>query len=115
MKGTRLYQRAHSPLIEGRSRRERPFARDWGIAALVAVSVGLATVVLWQFGELPVIDVVLAAVVPMLPGAAIGAALGVWLARGMGWSPIWVTGAVVGVVLEATVWFLWYQVFGVMF
>ncbi|GAV31161.1 hypothetical protein emb_1d0384 [Coriobacteriaceae bacterium EMTCatB1] len=43
---TRLYQRARSPLIQGRSRRERPWRVDfavavsWGCALLIALMVG---------------------------------------------------------------------------
>jgi hypothetical protein len=105
LKGTRLWQAPGSPIIQGRSRTERPFWEGWisgallaeaivaGVAALVAFRVpgtSLETAVgpgFWQ--------VLLAAI----PGCLAGAALGTWLSRSMGWRRPLLAGALAGALI----------------
>ncbi|TLM92025.1 MAG: hypothetical protein FDZ75_06010 [Actinobacteria bacterium] len=108
MKGTKLWQQAHSPLIQGRSRRERPFFTEWLLACVLSLLIGgLAVYLLRGQPGVPSESSQLLQVwvIPGLAGAAIGAGFGVWLAEQMGWRPRWVTGLVAAVVLmPAAVW-----------
>ena len=92
MKGTKLWQAAGSPIIQGRSRRQRPFWQQWLPAWIAAV----AAVVWWVFfgpsasgGSAPV-------VAGVVVGAFLGAAAGVAIARVMGWRFPSVWGVIVG-------------------
>lgn len=49
-------------------------------------------------------------VLPLLAGSALGAVAGVWLARGMGWRPTWLTGLVLAVPCGAAAWGIFYSV-----
>lgn len=114
MKGTRLWQDTGSPLISGRSRRERPFWHQvlvgW-IAAVVAVA-GIAVAVeevggsrlIAVSGGLPVtLQLLIGAFAYASVPGAIGSVCGVWLARNMGWHRPWLFGAAIGV-LGGLVW-----------
>ena len=101
---TRLFQRAGSPLIQGHSRHARSFAVDRTealISAVVGVYAALAAATL--AGTSPaklasVTDVAewLLQGVGGLVVAAAGCALGVLVARGMGWRRAWLAGALLG-------------------
>jgi len=97
VKGTKLWNQPRSPLIQGRSRRERPFWTDWLSGAVVAVVVGavLALAVLAP-KDAGVVTLTRAFLLPVLAGAGLGSALGVWLAAAFGWHPRWVAGAIFG-------------------
>lgn len=115
MKGTRLWQDTGSPLISGRSRRERPFWHQSLLAWVIGVAaVALFVLALGAGRDLPRTDIpgmgvrglgaVLVgstayAAVPSL----IGGVFGVWLARKMGWRRPWVAGAAVAV-LAGLLW-----------
>lgn len=115
MKGTRLWQKSGSPLISGRSRRERPFWQQVLLAwvCAVAVTVVLAVVLVEMFDlsapGAPVdgLPTAASALVGSLAYAAVpslvGSLFGVWLARNMGWRRPWVAGASVAV-LAALLW-----------
>ena len=108
MKGTRLWNQPRSPLIQGRSRRERPFWADWLAAVVVGIAVGafVAGTLLAPAGVTFVAALASAAVWVVL-GAAVGAAGGVWVAIGFGWHPRWVSGAIVsGILAVAAAWVL---------
>ena len=105
MKGTRLWQAPGSPIIQGRSRTERPFWERWLCAVLGAMAIVLLGALALALRE-PGVElgaalsgVALAYLIPALPGAAAGAALGVWLSRTMGWRQHWLVGSFVGAVL----------------
>lgn len=102
---TRLYQQPRSPLIEGRSARERPFWQPW-LAGCIAVVVWTgATVYLaarqataaggsvWQHAS----DAWPADLPWLIAGGVIGSALGVVLARMWGLSARWLLASVLGV------------------
>ena len=108
---TKLFQRAGSPLIQGRSRNERSFWFEWALACL-ASAVGLYTFL----GVTTLLDPTrpyLASAEALmlwlaLPAAGLGAmlpaaALGSWLGRLMGWRGAWVFGALVGAVVGIVV------------
>jgi hypothetical protein len=111
---TKLFQRAGSPLIQGRSRYARSFSAQW-IGALgtsaAAVYVALAAATLYM-GEASPWSSVSAGVAWLLSGAGglaaalVGSAVGVGVARGMGWRRAWIAGAVPGVLLGVVV-LLW--------
>jgi len=107
VKGTKLWQAPGSPIIQGRSRTEKPFWERWLAAALGAEALVFAVAVLLALREPDVAlgailsSVALTYLVPAIPGAAAGAALGVWLSRTMGWRRHWLVGSVVGAVLAA--------------
>lgn len=104
---TKLYQRARSPLIQGRSKRERPLWRQLAAAFAAAL---LGPLFLWWLftmiaGAQPAEALVLigadvfALLLPMLPGAIIGAAGGVLGAREWGSRRPWLPGAILGTLL----------------
>ena len=108
MKGTRLWNQPRSPLIQGRSRRERPFWTDWLAAVSVGVVVGVlvAGTVLAPAG-VTLLNAVTAAAASIVLGAALGAAGGVWVASGFGWHPRWVSGAIAsGILAVVATWVL---------
>jgi hypothetical protein len=92
VKGTRLWQGPGSPLIQGRSRQTPPFWRPWLLAIVIAM-IG-ANFVSWALLHAQPIEFFLA-------GSVAGSALGVWLARRMGWRSPWVLGVIVGAVADA--------------
>ena len=92
MKGTRLWQSAGSPLIQGKSRTVRPLWQPW-IAAVVlavvasnAITFSLYRTVLVEF---------------FVGASALGALLGVWLARQLGWRAEWRLGLAVAIAADA--------------
>jgi len=107
VKGTRLWQAPGSPIIQGRSRTERPFWQRWlasviGAEALVfVVALGMAlresSVILGD----AMASVALTSLLLALPGCLIGAAAGVWLSRTMGWRKHLIVGTVMGAALGA--------------
>ena len=116
---TKLYQRAGSPLIQGHSRYTRPFWTEWALACLPAAltiyaALGVATLVGWSgagVGTLNSASSILswlarpaAGIAAMLPSCALGVAL----ARRMGWRKAWLVGAafgaVVGIAVMAYTW-----------
>lgn len=107
MKGTKLWQAPGSPIIQGRSRTERPFWERWlggflGAEALVLVSALLLTLrqPSQDFGA-TMTSVVVSYLLPSIPGCLVGAAIGVWLSRTMGWRRHWLVGAIAGALLAA--------------
>ena len=102
MKGTRLWQAPGSPIIQGRSRNERPFWEVWAIGALWAEVAVLVIFIGWQLrvpGQTLVRSisaVFTGTLIPSLAGAMAGAALGTVLARAMGWRRPWLGGFVLG-------------------
>ena len=111
---TKLYQRAGSPLIQGHSRYTRPFWTEWALACLPAAlaiyaALGVATLVGWSGADIDALDSV-SSIVSWLarPAAGIAAmlpscALGVALARRMGWRRAWLAGAALGAVVGIAV------------
>jgi hypothetical protein len=105
---TKLYQQAGSPLIQGDSKIVRPFWRVW----LGAVAIGflitwmVSVLVQWFVLEggdaLSFADAALGALfwagVIGLPGLLIGAAIGAWLAKNMGWHRTSVSAGIVAAV-----------------
>ena len=91
MKGTLLWQGTRSPLIQGRSRQLRPLWQPWlGAVALAAVASDAVTYLV--FRAVPVEFFVVS--------SALGALLGVWVARRAGWRTAWVMGVVVGLGID---------------
>jgi hypothetical protein len=108
VKGTRLWNQPRSPLIQGRSRRERPFWADWLAAVSIGVVVGavVAGTLLAPAG-VAFLTAVTSAAARIVPGAAVGAAGGVWVASGFGWHPRWVSGAIASaIVAVGATWLL---------
>lgn len=108
MKGTKLWQEAGSPVIQGQSRFRRPFLNVWVHSALLASASLLALLVaLLVFpGELAVaftaaIPSALTALVYALPGMATGTLLGTAFGRAIGSRKPWYFGALAGLVLGA--------------
>lgn len=106
MKGTKLWHQAGSPLIQGRSQRERPFVTDLAIALVIAFAAALGGWMLVLTGRgVLVLDALSFAALPAAAGALLGASTGVWLASGFGWHPRWIAGVALGAVLAAgAVW-----------
>ena len=100
MKGTKLWNAPRSPLIQGRSRRENPFSRDWlvGGSAAFIISALVAGLFLSDKGA-SWSTLSTQVVLPALLGSAVGGALGVRLATGFGWHPRWLGGALLGSML----------------
>ena len=102
MKGTRLWQAPGSPIIQGRSRTLRPFWEVWAVGAagaevtLIAVVTVLSLRVPGHTFWHALGSAFLTALIPSLPGCMLGAALGVWVARTMGWQRAWLVGLALG-------------------
>ncbi|PKQ20609.1 MAG: hypothetical protein CVT66_04055 [Actinobacteria bacterium HGW-Actinobacteria-6] len=104
---TKLYQRAQSPLIQGRSKRERPFWQPLLLA--FAAAMFLPLFVWWLItmiaGAQPGEAIALLGadfvtiLAPMLPGALVGSYVGVWGARQWASRRAWLVGALMGAVL----------------
>jgi hypothetical protein len=105
VKGTRLWQAPGSPIIQGRSHTARPFWETWLWSVLGAAAIVLVAGVIAQvLHGATLLSTAVSAVatefmIPGLPGCVAGAALGVLLARGMGWRRSWVAGAATGALL----------------
>lgn len=107
MKGTKLFQRAGSPLIQGRSRRERPFWTEWLGGTMVALGVWALASLVWGLldtgtfsGALSgALDVAEESVLGALVAGAVGSAIGVFAGRAWGLVKPWVAGAIVGGIL----------------
>jgi hypothetical protein len=112
---TKLYQRAGSPLIHGRSRYERRFGSDWAagaLAGLVALYAIYGTATLFdpagaRIGSTAGLVRWFTPMIPAVLGMIPGAALGVWVARLLGWRLAWLAGAVVGTVTGLAVLSAW--------
>ena len=93
MKGTKLWQAAGSPIIQGRSRRQRPAWQQWAPAWIVsAVAVaGLLFAAPAFSGGSPY------AAASDIIGALVGAVIGVEVTRAMGWRFPLVWGAIIGI------------------
>jgi len=96
LKGTKLWQSPGSPIIQGRSRRQRPAWQQWLPAVLVAalVAVALLYASSWPGGTPLHYAVAIA-------GVVLGAFLGVRLTRAMGWRFALLWGSVAGVLCAA--------------
>jgi predicted MFS family arabinose efflux permease len=93
VKGTKLWQAAGSPIIQGRSRRQRPSWQQWlpaWVAALAFVA-GLVYLAPATSSGSPW------AVASGVLGALLGAVVGVEVTRAMGWRFPFLWGAVLGV------------------
>ena len=106
MKGTKLWQEAGSPVIQGQSRYRRPFANVWLLSALLASAtlVGLVVVLLVFPGSMALpffssISVAMTAFVYSLPGIAAGSFLGTAFGRAIGSRKSWYFGGLVGLIL----------------
>jgi hypothetical protein len=94
VKGTKLWQAAGSPIIQGRSRRQRPSWQQWLPAWIIASAVTVGFLLLvpaasqgstWSTAG-------------CILGALVGAFAGVEITRAMGWRFPLFWGAVVGLV-----------------
>jgi hypothetical protein len=104
---TRLYQRAQSPLIQGQSKRERPWWQP--VTAAFCASLGLIFFLWWLLAVLQGVApleaiIVFASGIPgillrSIPGAIIGSIGGVAAARVWGSVRPWIVGAALGSVL----------------
>ncbi len=95
MKGTKLWQAAGSPIIQGRSRRQRPSWQQWLPAWAISAVAAIALVYLapsvaggsrWS-------------ILGGVFGALVGAFSGVEVTRAMGWRFPLLWGVIVGVVV----------------
>lgn len=104
---TRLYQRAQSPLIQGRSKRERPLWQTISGSFLVSL---VAPLFIWWLitmlaGAQPAEAIALlgadigSVLARTAPGAFVGTLAGVFGARAWGSPRPWLPGAIAGTVL----------------
>ncbi len=94
MKGTKLWQSAGSPIIQGRSRRQRPSWQQWLPASLV-----VAALVIGFLFAVPSAGSGSPWAVPSgVVGGLLGAVIGVEMARAMGWRFPVLWGIILGVV-----------------
>lgn len=106
-RSTRLYQRAQSPLIQGQSKRERPWWQP--VLGAFFASLGVLFLVWWLLAVFQGVPPAEAAFVLLVdspgillrtvPGALIGSVAGVAVARAWGSGRPWIVGAVLGSVL----------------
>lgn len=106
MKGTKLWQEAGSPVIQGRSRYKRPFLNVWVQSALLAsatlIGVLVAYLVVPGNGSLTLtaaLPLALTAFVYGLPGVAVGSLVGTAFGRAIGSRRAWFIGGLIGLVL----------------
>ena len=93
MKGTKLWQAAGSPIIQGRSRRQRPAWQQWAPAWIVSAAlVGALLYAAPAFaGGSPY------AAASCVIGALVGSVVGVEITRAMGWRFPLLWGAIIGI------------------
>ena len=96
MKGTKLWQSPGSPIIQGRSRRQRPAWQQWLPAVLVAALAAVALLYA-SAGRVDRRSTTLL----RSSGVVLGAYLGVRLTRAMGWRFALLWGSVAGVLCAA--------------
>jgi hypothetical protein len=108
LKGTKLWQAPGSPIIQGRSRNQRPSWQQWVPAGLIsaAVAVGYLYVSAPQSGGSPWLFA------GAIMAAFLSALLGVHFTRSMAWRFPAAWGAVAGVAGAALVIALGTNVFG---
>ncbi len=105
MRYTNLYQTPRSPLIQGRTRWERPLWQSWlggASAAALSFAAVCAVVLRISLAELPLLVAALALVA--------GSGLGALLARLWGWRLRWVWAgllAVIAATVSCAVWTYW--------
>jgi len=108
VKGTKLWQAPGSPVIQGRSREQRPFLRVWAVAA--AASAGTLLGLLVAYAAFPGGDAMaltdalatsLTLLMYALPGIAVGSLVGTAFARAIGTRRAWLGGWLFGVILGA--------------
>jgi hypothetical protein len=106
---TKLYQQARSPLIQGRSKIERPMWESAIAGGVLAFAVWAAMLAGDVAGNLTIfvntpgfelIDLVPAPALALLGAAVLGGYLGSGLALGMGWHKGWKTAFVVAFVAD---------------
>ncbi|MCE5203504.1 MAG: hypothetical protein ABFC80_06615 [Coriobacteriales bacterium] len=110
-KTTRLYQQARSPLIQGRSKKARPWGADVARGVVVALPVTFAYSLVLHTGSGLALDVaasrVAADAIPLavmgLGGGFVGAAIGVSVARAWGSQRAWAAGIACAVVMTVIV------------
>lgn len=93
MKGTKLWQAAGSPIIQGRSRRQRPSWQEWLPAWIISISL----LVWYVLSHSALSAASWWAMAGGVVGAFLGAVVGVFVARAMGWRFPWIWGAIIGV------------------
>lgn len=110
---TKLFQRPGSPLIQGHSKAERSFLKEWTIGLVVCCVIAFGVFVYLgldpqtEFGLGDLLAAASSTLFRFAPGAAIGAALGVPFARGFGWRRQWQSVAAFGLVFGAlSTWLL---------
>lgn len=92
---TKLFQKPGSPLIQGHSKTERSYWGEWSKALLASVVIAFGVNVYVEldpqiaFGSAQVWDAASATLLLFVPGALLGAALGVSVSRGFGWRRCW--------------------------
>jgi tetrahydromethanopterin S-methyltransferase subunit C len=94
VKGTKLWQAAGSPIIQGQSRRQRPSWQQWlpAWAVVSACAVGLLYAYPALAGGAPW------PLPSAIVGGLLGAVIGVEVARSMGWRFPLLWGAILGLV-----------------
>jgi len=109
VKGTKLWQEAGSPVIQGQSRYRRPFLNVWVRAALLAsvTLLGVTIAFLLLPGEqaavlASAIPTALTAYVYSLPGIAAGSLLGTTFGRAIGSRRAEYFGGLAGLILGLT-------------
>ncbi len=112
-RSTKLFQRPGSPLIQGHSKAERTFWGEWSLGFVVCCVVAFGIFVYRgldpqsAFGASDLVSAARSTVLLFAPGAAVGAAIGVPVARGFGWRRQWQSVAVFGLALGAvSAWLL---------
>lgn len=104
MKGTKLWYAPGSPLIQGRSRRERSFSADAVSGAVVGTAIALLGVGAALYTDL-VMRVPAVVALSAIGSGTVGSVAGVALARAFGWHPRWVAGTMLYLVACAVVSF----------
>jgi hypothetical protein len=97
---TDLYQRPRSPLIQGRTRWERPLWESWLAGACFS---GAAALTAWYAAKLPLMALAWA-----VGAAVVFAGFGSLLARLWGWRMRWIGATLAGLVAVGvvSVWFM---------
>ena len=113
MKGTKLWQAPGSPIIQGRSRNQRPFWQAWaaGLAVSCATVAFAGLALSAEAGTRGLVASglagVLATAAAAFPGATVLSAVGTWFTRRIGTRRPWIVSTLFGVVGGlASVWFL---------
>ncbi len=110
MRGTKLWQQAGSPIIQGRSRTEHQFWQDWLGAMGLALALYMAVDAIVSPPPEPLtraLTTIAGSALACAQLAIVPTALGTWISRTLRISRPWLLGGVLGALVAAGLMWSW--------